>query len=505
MARSLSFPRSLRALFLPAYVLLGALPAGLTLGCGSSSNPGGPATGPIPGESTQVTVVVSSAANDQLARFGLQLETLALTDKQGKSTTLLSTPQEVEFVHLNGGAEPLLTVSVPQDVYTTATATVGYASFTCATEQSGDADISTYAYGAVPNNQVTVQLPEPLTVDGSTMALSLELLVSQSASFPSTCYEQGAPYSITPTFNLAAMTLSSQPTSVTNGKLTALEGLVASAGSTPGTFTVTAADTAIVIGGVQPPVATWNVSTNSSTVFQGIGNTDGLAAGMPVDLDGALQPDGSVLATRVAVPDPDATDLTVNIGLLREVDSSDPLLNQVAQEEEGPVQYEIIGWPEYNDSNTAFAIWGGLANLASLPFPASFSSANMVAGQMVLITTHATAVENYPTLVPATTTTLMPQTIDGTVQGMGTAGGFTTYTVQLAPYDFFPTFAVQGGQTTLLTNPQQVVVYADSNAQINTTATPGVGSLLRFSGVIFNDNGTLRMDCFAVADGVGVA
>lgn len=497
MARSLLFPRSSRALF-----LLGPLVAGVTLGCGSSSNPGGPVTGPIPGESTQVTVLVSSAANDRLVQFGTQLETLTLTDKQGKTTTLLSTPQEVEFMHLNGSAEPLLTVSVPQDVYTSATATAGYASFTCATEQSGGADISTYAYGAVPDNQVTVQLPEPLTVDGSAMVLSLELLVSPSATFPSNCYDQGASYSINPTFNLAAMTLSSQPTSVTNGKLTALEGLVASAGSAPGTFTVTAADTAVVIGGVQPPVATWNVSTSSSTVFQGVGNTDGLTVGMPVDLDGALQPDGSVLATRVAVPDPDPTDLTVNSGPLREIASSVPLLNLVAQEEEGPVQYYLIGWPEYNDSSTAFAIWGGLANMASLPFPASFTAANMVAGQMVLITTHATAVENYPTLVPATTTTLMPQTIDGTVQGVGAAGGFTTYTVQLAPYDFFPTFAVQGGQTTLLKNPQEVVVYADSNAQINTTATPGAGSLLRFSGVIFNDNGTLRMDCFAVADGV---
>jgi hypothetical protein len=31
---------------------------------------------------------------------------------------------------------------------------------------------------------------------------------------------------------------------------------------------------------------------------------------------------------------------------------------------------------------------------------------------------------------------------------------------------------------------------------------PAVGSAQRFTGVIFNDNGTLRMDCTQVAGGV---
>jgi hypothetical protein len=60
--------------------------------------------------------------------------------------------------------------------------------------------------------------------------------------------------------------------------------------------------------------------------------------------------------------------------------------------------------------------------------------------------------------------------------------------------------AVRGGQTPLLTNPQQVVVYADANTQ---TLGGGVSSNLgRFTGVIFNDNGTLRMDATQVAGGV---
>ena len=104
--------------------------------------------------------------------------------------------------------------------------------------------------------------------------------------------------------------------------------------------------------------------------------------------------------------------------------------------------------------------------------------------------------------IPLTTATLIPQTIDGTVSAVSSEGGFTTYTVTLAPYDLFPEMTGQPGQTTLLTNPGSVVVYADSNTQMLNSGAIGVGSVMRFNGLVFNDNGTLRMDCAQVNDGV---
>jgi hypothetical protein len=407
----------------------------------------------------------------------------------------------VEFIHLNGSAEPLATVSVPQDVYTSATVTVGSALFTCIVQNPSNGSDTTadYAYGYTLSSQVTTQLPGPLTVDGDTMAVSLEMLVSQSASFPSTCYPPAsgiAQFSITPTFNLMPMTVPAQPTNPMNGKLTALEGLVVNPGAGSGSFTVAAADGS-PWGSTLSTI--WNMNTNSSTAYQGIGSAGALTAGMAVDLDGTLQADGSVLATRVAVPDTDTTNLVVNQGPLMEIWSSVPILQQANQETEEAQEF-IGGWGTYNFSNATFATWGGILNVASLPFAASFDAATMVPGQMVAITSHVTSVVQYPTYVPATVVTLMPQTIDGTVEAVGTANAFTTYTIALAPYDVFPQFAVQGGQTTLLTNPLQVVVYADQNTQM--LNAPAVGSAQRFTGVIFNDNGTLRMDCTQVAGGV---
>jgi hypothetical protein len=77
-----------------------------------------------------------------------------------------------------------------------------------------------------------------------------------------------------------------------------------------------------------------------------------------------------------------------------------------------------------------------------------------------------------------------------------------TYTVALATYDLFPTLAVQPGQTTLLANPSSIAVYVDSSAQLLNSSPIAIGSVLRFNGLVFNDNGALKMDCAWVADGV---
>jgi hypothetical protein len=123
----------------------------------------------------------------------------------------------------------------------------------------------------------------------------------------------------------------------------------------------------------------------------------------------------------------------------------------------------------------------------------------MVPGQAVLLTTHATAFSAY---IPATTVTLVPQTVNGTVAAISASGGFTTYSVTLAAYDLFPDLALQPGPPSLLKNPNTVVVYVDSNTQLLNSDPVAVGSLLRFNGLVFNDNGTLRMDCAQISDGV---
>ncbi|MGA7342464.1 MAG: hypothetical protein WBE72_17865 [Terracidiphilus sp.] len=460
----------------------------LTTGCGG--------TGTTFSGNTAVTVVASSTANDQLVQYSLNLTGLTLTGKSGKTVNLLTTPESEEFIHVNGTGEPLFTTSVPQGVYTSASVTIGGAQFSCATlDSSGGLDNSTYAYGATPSSQVTVNLPAPITVTGGAMGLVLDFLVSQAATFASCDPDNGSgSFSITPTFDLTSVAFSSQPTNSQNGKLTGLDGIVASVDAAGSGFTVT----------TQGDGPGWTVST-SSTVYQGINGPSALVAGLPMDMDVAVQADGSLLATRVEVDNANAADLSAWKGPVEFVGSAEPVLLAGAVEEQGFLfnSAYILGGSPFSFGDAVFQPSGQLTNIQSLPFTAVFTAANVVPGQNISVTTNASTFGGaYPTYNPAATVTLEPQTINGTVEEVSSEGGFTTYTVSLASYDLFPDLAEQQGQTTLLTSANSVVVYVDSSTQMLNANSLTAGGLFRFYGLVFNDNGTLRMDCAQVNDGV---
>jgi hypothetical protein len=365
-----------------------AAAVGITTGCGSSGSSAGGGGQKLSGN-TSVVVALSSTANDQLTEFSLVFQGLTLTSQSGNVVSLLPANQGAEFMVLNGTAAPFVALSIPQDVYTSATATIGGAAFTCNTivpagyDAAGDLDTSTYAYGYVPTANVTVNLASPITVTGASMGLSLDLLVSQSASFAS-CYPSGS-YAITPTFNLSPFALAAQPTNPGNGKVTEIEGGVTAIGN--GSFTLTPTGVSLTCPCPQP--GTLTISSNSGTVYQGISDFSALAVGTLLDMDGALQPDGSVLATRVAAYDPAA--LNVMNGPLLFVYAYGPQFYSLGRQQQGQdysVQEQSLGVYGYSDT-TAFLTSGRFSNVASLPFPASFNGSNMVPGQNVAVYSQA--------------------------------------------------------------------------------------------------------------------
>jgi hypothetical protein len=463
----------------------------LVAGCGGSGTPTPTMTG-----NTSVTLLASSTANDQLQAFDIEFSNLTLTSQSGKAVTLISTPLNSEFMHLNGTAEPLLTVSIPQDVYIGATATIPEAEFACAGQDSSANELWTNTFQGAPGS-VTANLAAPITITGTAMGLSLDLQVSQSAS-SAVCNPNGGSeaFTVTPVFDVTPVTIAAQPTNSTNGKATGLEGLISSVDASGTGFSVARADDP----GLNGP--SWQVSSNGSTVFQGVSGASQLVAGMPVEIDAAIQADGSLLATRVAVYDTDTATLSISSGPLEETVASQPTGVALGVEQQGYLP-EGIGSSSFNFSDAVFQTSSQLANLQNLPFSASFNAANMVPGQHIYFTANGTGYSGaFPGYFPVSTMTLLPQTINGTVGAVSTSGNFTTYTVALAAYDLFPNLAVQPGQANLLTNPGSVVVYADTSTQMLNVDPPAIGSLLRFNGLIFNDSGTLRMDCAQINDGV---
>jgi hypothetical protein len=461
--------------------------AGFTASCG-----GGSSTPKFSGN-TNVTVVMSSTANDELYSFGMHIEGLTLTTQSGKVVALLSS-QPAEFIHVNGEIEPLATVTIPQGVYTSATATLGNSLFACVTiTNAGSIETSNFGVVPTPPAGVTVKLPAPITITGDSMALDLDLQVQTSFTLTSCdATDNDATFSITPTFNLTAASFSAQPTNAGNGKAIGIDGQVSSVNTAGNSF--------VMAYPSDEAPRTVTVSTGAGTVFQGVNSFAGLAVGTFVNMDGVVQGDGSLAATRIAVEDPTAT--SAEIGPLLFVSEAAPALNIVEQESQGILL--VGGATAFSFGNATFQISGQLSNLNSLPFTPMFNAGNMVAGQNVYLSTTATTFGPEPIYAPAQTITLIPQTVDGTVSSTSTSGNFTIYTVNLASYELFPTLAVQGGQTTLLNNPSEVEVYVDNSTQIVSSQQPTPGVTFRFYGLVFNDHGTLRMDCAQVEDGVPV-
>lgn len=479
--------------FMLLFVLLAAVL--FATGCGT----GGSGTKTKFSGNTAVVILASSTANDQLFQFSVTLQSLTLTSESGQTVPLLASPASDEFMHLNGLVEPLATVSVPQGVYTSAAAMVTEAFPACAGQSSGTLLVDE-ALGGVNGPTAATIASQPITVTGSAMGLVLNLQVSQTAPFSGGCsgsLTNAVP--ITPTFNLTPISISTQPTNSANGKVLGVEGIISSVSSDGNSFTAGALYS--MNEGTQNPA--WQVSMSGSTVFQGVGSAAGVVVGMPVDMDFVIKQDGSLLATRVAVYDTNTTNLSAAYGPPLSIYSSGayqavyPVMDTLEVEQVGNLT-SLTGF--YGGLlNATSQISGQFANLQSLPFVATFNSSNMVDGENVLFSTHE-ASPNFAE--PVTTLTLLPQTIDGTVSSISNEGNFTTYTVTLAPYDLFPNLAVQPSQTTLLTNPNTVVVYADSNTQTLNSRAINVGGVFRFYGLVFNDNGTLRMDCAEVNDGV---
>jgi hypothetical protein len=503
MRLSSSSPRQLFTISL-ALIIAAALS---TTGCGSGSISNAPEFS----GNTSVTVALSSTANDQLSEFNLQFQGLSLTSQSGKTATLLSAPTSrpgvgSEFMHINGATEPLVTASIPQGIYTSATVSVNWGEFVCIASGlvDGEETLSMAFYdNNVPASAVTVNLPSPITVTGTSMALSLDLQVLQSASIGNCLNVDGfTGFSLTPTFNLTPLNLSSSPANAGNGKVTGLEGIIVSINAGSSGFSLSVPEG-------QFATRTLSVTSDSATLFQlGVSSFSALSVGMFVNMDGGLQPDGSLLATRIAVADPSA--INVLTGPLMTVAAEVPVLTQFGRLQQGPLLTGPNGTSGYywgggayiDFSGAVFQVSGQLTNLQNLPFAPSFSATNMVAGQNVDVSTASNLNLAGPNYTPANVITLIPQTIDATIAGSSTIGNFTDYTVTLTSYDLFPALAVQQGQTTLLNNPSQIEVYVDSNTQMLNTQPLAAGSTLRFYGLVFNDSGTLRMDCAQVNDGV---
>jgi hypothetical protein len=484
-SRFLSQSRS--AYSLSAFLILAAIILlGLIVGCGSNMSPA-PSPSPSPAGTTSVAVEARSTSNGQLSAFPMTLNSIILTGASGNSVTLLDTPQMVEFSHLNSSTALVGMGTVPQGLYTSAKVTYSNPEFTYINVGATGGIVFNTDANRLGIQSATVNLPSSISISGNAMALFLDLQVPQSF----TCSCQGTPdtYSITPTFNVTATAVSSSPTNIRNGKLAGILGRIVSLNAGSNNLTLAANNGWSFSNLANGP--TLSVVSSGNTAYQRVSGLAALTPGMFIDLDAAVQPDGTLQATRIEMQDTSA--LNVMVGPVAFISPLAPEFVDFGTQQQGdelsvnPINFETYSY----NPNAVFQVSGEFSASTNLPFIPVFDPSNMVAGQNVaasfILKSHFGG-----TFTTADTITLMPQTIDGTVSAISTSGTFTVYRVALPAYDIIPT----------LNGATSVFAYVDGNTQMFTSSAIGVGNVVRFNGFLFNDAGTLRLVARQVNDGV---
>jgi hypothetical protein len=453
-------------------------------GNSSASGPGQSTTAPVPGENTAVTVLFSSTANDELTDFQLSLGTLTLTDAAGRSVTVFS-PHEnqlAEFMHSNSILEPATSVSIPQDVYTSATLTFSNPQFSFVTYNAGYIYFNTaVSIGASGFKAAQIALPSPITVSGQAMALVVDSEVSQSVSMSGSPQGNNFSSSVTPSFSLTGLPASAAQDASGVAQVNTV-GEIASVG------TSAAGATTLLLN--LPSGTALTIAADGNTVYQGIDGYTALSPGTFADVDLALQPDGTLLATRVEVSDLAARDLVT--GLAFNIDPSTGVFNLVGEREQGrdfSSGFRSGGMALQFTGNTQFRIDGGFRAPEALPFSPVFDQASIVAGQNVAVTSPSIPLSGpYPTV---TTLTLLPQTVNGTVESVTSNNGFQVCQLSLAPYDPLST-----------SSSRTLEVYVGSQSRLLNSTPLQPGQVLRFHGMVFSAQGSLEMVADQVKNGV---
>jgi hypothetical protein len=440
-----------------------AAAAGLVAGCSNAISPGSSATN-IAAETASVPVLITDSPSDQLVAFTLTLNSITLTDSANKTASILPSATTIEICHLNGIQAPLVTASIPQDTYTSATITFSNPQITYINSSGAAVSVTP----TLTTTSFQFNFPTPFTVSNASTSLLIDLLAGPSVNI------SGTTVAVTPQFNLKPVPpASAAPPSGQNG--TGMQQMAT---------VVSVSGTSVTLEPGSGP--NFTVTTNSATLLQGPGFTSlsALTAGELVQVDFIVEAGGVYLATRIQIPPPPpAGQPPVNLlsGPVTSVSSGS--FKMALMQGLGPAipvsATAVSLFTVTTNSSTVFAITPQFQSLSGLPFTPTFTSANLVAGQSVGVVASSVSGNT----ATASDVYLIPQTLGGTVTAISTVGGYTAYTLSLN----------SGSAFTSLSGASTVTVYTSGATAPppGATAPPAiaVNSQVRFNGLVFNLGG----------------
>ena len=426
----------------------------------------------VTGNPTMTQTLITDAPSDQVLALGITVNSIRLFDASGNYADVLTTPVTIEASHLDAVQEPLRApLNIPQDTYTSALITVSAPTVTYVDPTTHKPVAATVTLASTTD---TVTFASPITVTATSAPLCFDLLVAQSVVL------SGTTATVTPDFAVTSITVPPNATSATNAKSGRLNDVFGSVVSVSGTS----------ITVLTPNGTSVTVTTSTSTNLQGFTSLASLTAGQLIDIDVAQQTTGTLLALRIHLASINPANQLVG-PVTATTGKPATSFTLAARQWLGSATASAAAGTSYTvniTGSTTFSTDAGTGSLPTLPFTPTFSAATLSAGQNVAVVTSALT----GTTATASTITLVPQTVGGTVVSIATLpSGLTAYTITL------PTSSALGN----LTGASTVVVYSNSTTQFMNATAIAVGSTVRFNGLLFNDAGTLRLLSGACSDG----
>ncbi|HVJ09212.1 MAG TPA: DUF5666 domain-containing protein [Acidisarcina sp.] len=451
-----------------------ALVAGLTACGGGNSSTTTSTPSPTPSASTVVQLNMGDAPADWMLAFSMNINSMTLTRNNG-SVTAVSSTTPMEMMHLMGTMQPLAMISAPQGNYTGATISIGSANITYmdpATKLPVQKTIPGPITGIMNFNS-------PITVGSTPMAIGFDLDLANSVT-----RDASGNMTLNPVFHVTSgMQGVGNPLDPANGGIQQMMGAVSSVSGT--SFTMASMQAAQAL----------TFHTSSTTTFDNITGMSMMANGMLVIVDASLQPDGSLMATRVqsmmnsggfmgggvitTISGQPATQFTI---VMQNGAGAGMMSSYFSQE----ATVNLSGSTVYQIKNVG-------VNLSNLPFAPIFDANHIYAGQSVMPISAGGMMMGGGTGMMGGTSTLgsitasgvalQPQGFSGSTSASITSGSTASFTLTLSPDSAFTT----------LTGATAITVYQLPDTTISSTSPIASGATVRAFGLLFRDNGQWKM------------
>lgn len=441
--------------------------------CGSSNGATTNPT-PTPAAKTAVQINLGDAPADWMLAFSMNINAMSLTGSSG-SVSLVSSAVPMEMMHLMGVMQPLTMVNAPQGTYTGASITIG-----SATAMYMDPTTKVLVQKTISGPvSATVTFSSSITVGSTPMAMGFDLDLASSVTG-----NASGNLSLNPVFHVTSgMQGSGNAADFANGGIQQMMGAVSSVSGN-----------SFVMNSMQA-AQTFTFATNSSTHFDST-SMSGMASGMLLVVDASLQPDGSLMATKVqsmmnsggvmgggmitAVTGQPATALTM-------VMQNGAGTGMMASSFAAGATIDLNGGTTYKIDEDGM-------NMSGLPFTPVFDATHIYAGQSVM---------------PISSTGMMSGGMGGGMMGGSSmAGTITASEVALEPRGLSGTIAtaITSGSTTIftltlpsdcafttLTRATSVMVFQQSETTVSGTSPIASGSTVHAFGLLFYDAGQWKM------------